>query len=63
MLRHFFRFSLICAAFISITGFGVRGMTQQKSVVPPDETLYETGLKYLEEHQYKYARLDESVDD
>ena len=57
MLKHILRFTLTWFALIGIYGFSVRGMTPQNSVVPPDETLYETGLNYLETDQYTKARL------
>jgi hypothetical protein len=57
MLKHFSRLMLLCVAYISISGSGLRSMTLQESVVPPDKRMYETGLKFLETHQYIRARL------
>jgi outer membrane assembly lipoprotein YfiO len=47
----------MCIAFIGIAGFSALGMTPQESVAAPDETIYETGLQYLENGQYEKARL------
>jgi len=38
-------------------GCGQKGAKLQKSVVPPDKTLFETGSQYLEKSQYIKARL------
>jgi hypothetical protein len=57
MLKHLVRLPLICAAYISVSEFGVRGMPFQESVVPPDKSIYETGLKFLETRQYIRAQL------
>lgn len=40
-----------------LAGCGQKGAKLQKSVVPPDRTLYETGDDYLKKSQYIKARL------
>lgn len=57
MLKQSFRFTLMCIAYVGIAGFFAWGMTPQESAVTPDETLYETGMKYLENDQYEKARI------
>jgi outer membrane protein assembly factor BamD len=40
-----------------LLGCGPKGAKLQKSVVPPDKTLFETGQEYLKKSQYIKARL------
>ncbi len=51
--------SRICLAFLvlSVWGCAQKGAKLQKSVVPPDKTLFETGSEYLKKSQYIKARL------
>jgi len=55
--RSFMRYSLMLAAVLSVWGCGQKGAKLQKSVVPPDKTLFETGGEYLGKSQYIKARL------
>jgi outer membrane assembly lipoprotein YfiO len=48
-------FALLVLA--SLWGCGPKGAKLQKSVVPPDRTLFETGSEYLRKSQYIKARL------
>ena len=57
MLKQISCFTIICIAFTCISGFNASSIASQESVVTPDETLYETGLNYLENGQYEKARL------
>jgi outer membrane assembly lipoprotein YfiO len=43
--------------FAGSSGCGPQGAKLQKSVVPPDKTLFETGSEYLKKSQYIKARL------
>ncbi len=56
-MRSFFRNGLLFLFLVSIWGCGQKGAKLQKSVVPPDKTLYETGSEYLKKSQYIKARL------
>ena len=52
----------VCSVFLCVILFYSWGCEQksaklQKSVVPPDKTLYETGSEYLKKSQYIKARL------
>ena len=42
---------------LTLWGCGQKGAKLQKSVVPPDKTLFETGQEYLEKSQFIKARL------
>ena len=46
-----------CTILIFIWGCGQKSAKLQKSVVPPDRTLFETGSEYLKKSQYIKARL------
>jgi outer membrane protein assembly factor BamD len=48
---------MICILLILTWGCGQKSAKLQKSVVPPDKTLFETGTEYLEKSQYIKARL------
>jgi outer membrane protein assembly factor BamD len=45
------------AALLTVWGCGQKGAKLQKSVVPPDKTLFETGEEYLGKSQFIKARL------
>jgi outer membrane assembly lipoprotein YfiO len=47
----------LCALLISSLGCPQKSAKLQKSVVPPDKTLFETGSEYLKKSQYIKARL------
>jgi outer membrane assembly lipoprotein YfiO len=47
----------LCALLISSLGCPQKSAKLQKSVVPPDKTLFETGSDYLKKSQYIKARL------
>ena len=47
----------LCAVLIFAWGCGQKSAKLQKSVVPPDKTLFETGSDYLNRSQYIKARL------
>jgi len=51
------RFVLLCTLLLSFWGCAQKTASLQKSVVPPDQTLYETGTTYLEKGQYLRSRL------
>jgi outer membrane assembly lipoprotein YfiO len=57
MLKQSFRLTLMYIAFVGIAGFIAWGMIPQESLATSDETLYETGMKYLENDQFEKARL------
>jgi outer membrane assembly lipoprotein YfiO len=48
---------LVPALLLGMAGCGPKGAKLQKSVVPPDRTLFETGSEYLDKSQYIKARL------
>ncbi len=56
-MRPFFRYVLWLPLLLSVWACGQKGAKLQKSVVPPDKTLYETGSQYLKKSQYIKARL------
>jgi len=56
-MRPLFRYALLLLFLLSVWGCGQKGAKLQKSVVPPDKTLYETGSEYLKKSQYIKARL------
>ncbi len=56
-MRVIVRFALFAAVFVGLWGCGPQGAKLQKSVVPPDKTLFETGSEYLHKSQYIKARL------
>jgi outer membrane assembly lipoprotein YfiO len=51
------RYLLFCLIFLGSWGCAPKSAKLQKSVVPPDKTLYETGSDYLKKSQYIKARL------
>jgi outer membrane protein assembly factor BamD len=51
------RYVLLGSFLLWISGCGQKGAKLQKSVVPPDKTLFETGQEYLSKSQYIKARL------
>ncbi len=55
--RPFFRFALPFVLLVFVWGCGEKGARLQKSVVPPDKTLFETGAEYLKKSQFIKARL------
>lgn len=50
------RLCFLCILLLS-WGCAQKSASLQKSVVPPDQTLFETGTKYLEKGQYLRSRL------
>jgi outer membrane assembly lipoprotein YfiO len=48
---------LLCFILVFAWGCGQKSAKLQKSVVPPDKTLFETGSDYLKKSQYIKARL------
>ncbi len=56
-MRPTIRFVLITAVLLYSYGCGQKSAKLQKSVVPPDKTLFETGSDYLKKSQYIKARL------
>ena len=56
-MRALFRYAPLLLFLFSVWGCGQKGARLQKSVVPPDKTLYETGSEYLKKSQYIKARL------
>jgi outer membrane assembly lipoprotein YfiO len=50
-------FLLLCFIFLSAWGCQHKSAKLQKSMVPPDKTLFETGNDYLKKSQYTKARL------
>lgn len=57
MIRRFVRYALPFAFLLAVWGCGQKGAKLQKSVVPPDKTLFETGDEYLRKNQFIKARL------
>jgi outer membrane assembly lipoprotein YfiO len=51
------RYILLCFLFLGLWGCAPKSAKLQKSVVPPDKTLYETGSDYLKGGQFIKARL------
>jgi outer membrane assembly lipoprotein YfiO len=51
------RFVFLCTILIFSWGCPQKSAKLQKSVVPPDKTLFETGSEYLKKSQYIKARL------
>ena len=56
-MRLSLRHTLLLLLLLSVWGCGQKGAKLQKSVVPPDKTLFETGSEYLKKSQYIKARL------
>ncbi len=56
-MRAFVRYMLFLCIFAALWACGPKGARLQKSVVPPDKTLFETGSEYLQKSQYIKARL------
>jgi outer membrane assembly lipoprotein YfiO len=57
LIRPFVRCVLPLAFLLLVWGCGQKGARLQKSVVPPDKTLFETGDEYLRKSQFIKARL------
>ncbi len=57
LMRAIVRYTLLVSIFASLWACGPKGARLQKSVVPPDKTLFETGSEYLQKSQYIKARL------
>jgi outer membrane assembly lipoprotein YfiO len=51
------RYFLLCLIFLGSWGCAPKSAKLQKSIVPPDKTLFETGSDYLKKSQYIKARL------
>ena len=56
-MRNPIRAAVLCAILLLSWGCGQKSARLQKSVVPPDKTLYETGADFLKRGQYIKARL------
>jgi outer membrane assembly lipoprotein YfiO len=56
-MRAFSRYGTFLLIVAGMLGCGEKGAKLQKSVVPPDKSLYETGSDYLKKSQYIKARL------
>ncbi len=56
-MRAFGRYSFALLMLAGVWGCGEKGARLQKSVVPPDKSLFETGSEYLRKSQYIKARL------
>lgn len=56
-MRNPIRAAFLCALLLLSWGCGQKSARLQKSVVPPDKTLYETGADFLKRGQYIKARL------
>ena len=46
------RYVFLCAILLFSWGCAQKSAKLQKSVVPPDKTLFETGSEYLKKSQY-----------
>jgi outer membrane assembly lipoprotein YfiO len=57
MMRLILRTLPFLLFLLTFWGCGQKGAKLQKSVVPPDKTLFETGQEYLEKSQFIKARL------
>ena len=56
-MRSTVRYALLLLGLVWLWGCSQKGAKLQKSVVPPDKTLFETGEEYLKKSQYIKARL------
>ncbi len=56
-MRILVKFALLAFVLSGLLACGPKGAKLQKSVVPPDKTLFETGQEYLKKSQYIKARL------
>ena len=56
-MRLISKYVLLLPLVFLVWGCGQKGAKLQKSVVPPDKTLYQTGSEYLKKSQYIKARL------
>ncbi len=56
-MRPILRYVPLLLLLLLVWGCGQKGAKLQKSVVPPDKTLFETGSEYLKKSQYIKARL------
>ncbi len=56
-MRTLVRSTLLTLVLSGLLGCGPKGAKLQKSVVPPDKTLFETGEEYLKKSQFIKARL------
>jgi outer membrane assembly lipoprotein YfiO len=56
-MRPCIRCALLLVGLLGLLGCSQKGAKLQKSVVPPDRTLFETGEEYLHKSQYIKARL------
>jgi outer membrane protein assembly factor BamD len=57
VMRPAIKSALLFFILLILAGCGQKGAKLQKSVVPPDKTLFETGDEYLRKSQYIKARL------
>jgi len=55
--RPVFKTLFFCILLLTAWGCGPKGARLQKSVVPPDQTLFNTGSEYLHKSQFIKARL------
>ena len=56
-MKYTIRSVFLCAILICSWGCDQKSAKLQKSVIPPDKTLFETGSDYLKNGQYIRARL------
>ena len=56
-MRSMVRCVVVGALLILLSGCSQKSAKLQRSVVPPDKTLFETGSDYLDRSQYIRARL------
>ncbi len=57
-MRPYFRWTIILLVLAALSACGgQKGARLQKSVVPPDKTLFQTGNEFLDRSQYTQARL------
>jgi outer membrane protein assembly factor BamD len=57
VIRPLTKYSMLFAMLLMLWGCGQKGAKLQKSVVPPDKTLFESGEEYLKKSQFIKARL------
>jgi len=55
--RSVIKYLSFCILLLAAWGCGPKGARVQKSIVPPDQTLYNTGSEYLRKSQFIKARL------
>lgn len=56
-MHYLYRFSLIVLAALLLVGCGQKSAGLQEGAVPPDRTLFENGMKFLDKNHFIKARL------